>query len=286
MAIEVQAVSEGDVQRVQAFLRAHSETSMFLASNLATYGPVLTDEFNSGNFKLLLEDGRVQGVFCLARRGNVLAECGGRTEFAPVIVEACRREPLQIRGVVGEWQLADAIWQILLDAGDIEKVLLASRERLYRLMLGGVDVPRPDSSVRLLRASEFDAWQPLHTAFLQEEGLPIEGSDDHRRRNYAERAEAGFCWGLWQADRLLAIGGLNALHERTGQIGGVYTLPEKRRSGLATQLMESLIADCAGSRGLERLILFTGEHNIAAQRLYESLGFEPIGEFALLFGAR
>jgi ribosomal protein S18 acetylase RimI-like enzyme len=48
--------------------------------------------------------------------------------------------------------------------------------------------------------------------------------------------------------------------------------------------MESLIWVCVYSLGLQKLILFTGENNIAAQGLYRSLGFRRLGEFALLFG--
>ena len=48
--------------------------------------------------------------------------------------------------------------------------------------------------------------------------------------------------------------------------------------------IESLISDCIGSLGLRKLILFTGENNVAAQGLYETLGLGRIGEFALLFG--
>jgi ribosomal protein S18 acetylase RimI-like enzyme len=34
------------------------------------------------------------------------------------------------------------------------------------------------------------------------------------------------------------------------------------------------------------LILFTGQHNVAARALYESQGFEEIGEFGMMLGVR
>ena len=113
MDVSVSIVSESDVPRVREYLREHSDTSLFLLSNLATHGHTLSDAMNSGNFKYLSERGRVQGVFCLTRRGNLLAECGGRTEFAPAIVNACRDEAKRIGGVVGERRVADAIWKTL-----------------------------------------------------------------------------------------------------------------------------------------------------------------------------
>jgi ribosomal protein S18 acetylase RimI-like enzyme len=285
MMLQVTQVSENDVPRVQDFLRGHFETSMFLLSNLASHGHRLVDAMNSGNFKLLCEGDRVQGVFCLTRRGNLLAECGGRTQFAPAIVAACGDESIPIRGVVGEWRLADAIWRILVDSGSIAEVVHASREPLYRLFLNGMQPPRRDAQIRVLQANDFDAWVPLNTAYLNEEGLPIQGSMNQRRSDFADGAMAGRWWGLWDGDELLAIGGLNAVHERVGQVGGVYTVPQARRRGLAARVMRSLIRDCIESLGLTRLILFTGEDNVAAQGLYGSLGFERIGEFALLFGS-
>ena len=50
--------------------------------------------------------------------------------------------------------------------------------------------------------------------------------------------------------------------------------------------MRVLMSDSYRRRRLKKLILFTSEKNDAAQRLYESLGFERFGEFGLLFGTR
>jgi RimJ/RimL family protein N-acetyltransferase len=47
-----------------------------------------------------------------------------------------------------------------------------------------------------------------------------------------------------------------------------------------------LLKDASLHLGLRKLILFTGEHNEAARRLYESIGFFKIGYFGLLFGSQ
>ena len=69
-----------------------------------------------------------------------------------------------------------------------------------------------------------------------------------------------------------------------GQIGGVFTLPENRRKGYSKLCMKQLIIDSRNIHQLNILILFTKEDNVAAQGLYESLGFEHIGYFGLIFG--
>ena len=49
--------------------------------------------------------------------------------------------------------------------------------------------------------------------------------------------------------------------------------------------MNVLLRDAGERHRLEKLILFTGERNLAARGLYEFLGFSVIGYFGLLFGS-
>ena len=54
-----------------------------------------------------------------------------------------------------------------------------------------------------------------------------------------------------------------------------------RKKGYARcAVAASLVA--ARARGVARAILFTGEDNVAAQRAYVALGFQPIGDYAIL----
>jgi transposase-like protein/GNAT superfamily N-acetyltransferase len=170
--------------------------------------------------------------------------------------------------------------------GKSHSTILRWEEPLYRLILDGKPSPSPRSSaVKLLKPEDFEQWDPLNRAYMQEGGFPIQGSLEERRAGFETSTREERCWWvLWENDTLVAISALNAIYETTGQIGGVYVLPERRRCGLATRLMQGLICDCIQVHGLQKLILFTGDTNLAAQRLYESLGFRQIGNFALLFG--
>jgi predicted GNAT family acetyltransferase len=257
---------------------------MFLLSNLEDHGHTLSKAMNSGHFKYLADGDRIQAVFCLTRRGNILAESGGRIDFAHTIAEACLQQAIPIRGVVGEWRVADAIWQTLIERRAIRHVIHVSREPLYRLGLQKPLTRASGTPVRALVANDFSDWEPLNTAYLSEEGLPVQGSLDERRESFEIAARAGRWWGLREHGALVAIGGLNAVYRHLGQVGGVYTIPARRQSGLATAVMTALVADCVNQLGLQKLMLFTGEDNLGAQRLYEKIGFSRIGEFALLFG--
>ena len=110
---KIREVTDADIAAVTSFLESHLETSLFLLNNLGTYGPRLTKAVYSGNFRAIEEDGRMVGVFAMTRRGTVLAQTGGRTDFSPRILDVSRTDNIAIRGVIGEWQCAASIWDLL-----------------------------------------------------------------------------------------------------------------------------------------------------------------------------
>ena len=62
-----------------------------------------------------------------------------------------------------------------------------------------------------------------------------------------------------------------------GDITNIAVSPECRRQGIASKLLEQLIAE-AKQRKLELLTLEVRESNVAAITLYERYGFEKIGK--------
>lgn len=278
-------VTTENIARPRAFLEAHSDTSLFLLSGLRENGPRVGESMNSGNFKCLMDGSEVAAVFCLTLRGNLLLETGGRTDVAEPIVAALAEEAVTLQGVLGEWHSALSTWDLLVESRVIVEEY-RSREQLYSLVLTP-RVPRAFDAapVRLLRADDFDQWIDLNTAYQQEEGLPVQGTREQRRASFDEQTRGRRYWGYFDAERLVATVCLNAVCGDVGQVGGVYTIPERRRQGLARRAMLSLMAECVELHELKKLVLFTGPKNVAAQHLYESLGFHHIGEYALLFGA-
>lgn len=56
----------------------------------------------------------------------------------------------------------------------------------------------------------------------------------------------------------------------------LYVVPARRGQGLGRALMEAAL-ECARSRGADYMDLNTGDHDVAARGLYESLGFSRSG---------
>lgn len=89
--------------------------------------------------------------------------------------------------------------------------------------------------------------------------------------------------GYFEDQRLIPKAGLNRKARETGQVGGVYTDGKYRKKGIAQKVMRALHDGSLFHHGLTKLILFTGENNVGAQKLYESLGYEKVGYFGMIF---
>ena len=283
----IRHVTDSDLERVRSFLERHVDTSLFLLSTLAALGPRLGHHLNSGNFRRIEEKGEIVAVFCLTRRGNLLVQAGGRIDLAEQIFEACEGEPIEVRGVVGEWPMAEALWK-LLRADPRFETTHNLKDVLYRLMLRDTVGPMPETpSVRLLDAADFVQWERLNADYFAELSLPLQATIEQRRNDFIMRVRSGLWWGAFDDSyELVSIAALNATYGALGQVGGVYTHPGFRRKGYSYAVMQMLITDCRHRLAFDKLVLFTGEDNMSARKLYESLGFEPAGAFGLLLGDR
>ncbi len=81
--------------------------------------------------------------------------------------------------------------------------------------------------------------------------------------------------------KVIAKANTNARGMKYAQIGGVYTVPEKRSRGIGALLIRELL-EILGREGLGAC-LFVKKDNPAAVRLYEKTGFEIRGEFRIAY---
>lgn len=281
--IQVIQAADEDVPRVRSFLMRFEDTSLFLLSNLGVHGPRATEHRNSGNFKILVDGDAVRGVFCLTRRGNLLLQTDKTEECTELIWRSVQTEPFGLEGIIGDADLTFALYGFLRDRGLISSVLRDGRERLYARMLHrGLESADHAPAIPLAR-SHFDEWQALSHAFAEEENLPEQGSRDVELAAFEEMVERGHVWGLELDGHLVATANLNACFGDVGQVGGVFTHRNFRRRGFNRKVMRLLIHSCANRLGLRKLVLFTGEHQVPAWSMYESLGFARTGDFGMVF---
>jgi predicted GNAT family acetyltransferase len=279
--VKTQPWSAENSARALAFLKENYATSMFILGNLEDHGSTLGTHPNSGNFKVLLDGEKIVGVYCLARRGNLILTTPSDRKTSELILQECLSESLPIKGVLGEWRASSSIWALLRENEIVATCSYESKEILYALSKTSVTTPVPE--VRFLNKDDFAEWAPIQRAYLAEEGLLDDLAQDFLRSNFELKTGQKRILGFFENGRMIATAALNAKALDIGQVGGVYTVPELRRQGYSKRTMKQLISDCATVHGITRMILFTGEKNFAAQAVYEKQGFERIGHFGMFF---
>lgn len=268
----------------QEFLQSHYETSLFLLGNLESFGPKAGDSPNSGNYKVVIRAGAVVAAFCLTKRGNLLVQAGADADVVALICSDAAHQTFPIAGVLAPWPAASAIWDHLNGQKIVTGTSFRSKEILYRQDSLSAVGDQSSCRVRLLVPDDYSDWRPLRLAYLEEEGLRQDLSDEDFKNSFYRLAERRVVWGGFSDENhLVAMAGLNTRAGNIGQVGGVYTVPAVRGRGIAKAVMRGMIRDCQAVHKIDRMVLFTGEKNVSAQRLYEGLGFTRCGYYGLIF---
>lgn len=283
---DVTETSQSDMVR---FLLRHENYTLFLLNNHAAYGYQLTYAPYSGNFKLIKSSGNIVGVFCLTRGGKLLIHSEVREPVFTQILQSCRNEPIPLSGLVGDWDFCKVFWDFLKAKKAIVDEVFYAKEILYSVDIStqsSHSSPLPnDPQVRLLTSKDYAQWQPLRLDYLKEEKIPNDLNSRQFHRIYLDKVKKQIAWGAFVDEHLVSIADFNAQILDLGQVGGVYTVPAFRKRGLAKSVMRKLIHDAKTIHQIRKLIIFTGENNAPARKLYESLNAVHIGYFALLFSS-
>ena len=101
-----------------------------------------------------------------------------------------------------------------------------------------------------------------------------------------------FVLGAFDSGKLAGtIGFARNAHQKDrhkGRVWGVYVTGEYRARGVGRQLLSELLKRASQQTGLEQILLTVGVDQVAARRLYASLGFKVFGRerHALKVGER
>lgn len=97
----ISSVEETSKREVIEFLLEREEYSLFLLSNLLNYGPKITLDPHSGNFKVIRERNEVVGVYSLTQNGSLLIESKSSASLFMQVLEECAKESIRIQGLFG-----------------------------------------------------------------------------------------------------------------------------------------------------------------------------------------
>jgi GNAT superfamily N-acetyltransferase len=98
--------------------------------------------------------------------------------------------------------------------------------------------------------------------------------DTHGRREFLHRAvAAGECWLSRDGGRIVGFAVFDRSLYDQPFVSLLYVVPERRRAGIATELMRHVESICPG----HKLFTSTNESNVPMQRLCERLGYVRSG---------
>ena len=268
---------------LDAFLDRRRISSMFLRANL----------FHSG-----LEDAPepFHGLYMGAFTGDLLTDVAAHCWNGNIVLQAptrpvemalavARESGRPVNGLLGPWpQVRAAEPELDLDRTRLGKVV---PEHLYRLDLGALAVPEPLSSGRVVlrraRGADLMKLVPWRREYdLHTMGFPDHSIDDAANRDtLAGMIEANRLWVLEEAGCIVSMTGFNAALPDVVQVGGVFTPVEWRGRGHGRAVVAGSLLE-ARAGGVVEAILFTEADNHPAQRAYESLGFERVGDYGMV----
>ena len=279
----IRALDDRDATTLADFLTSRIETSIFLRSNSIKSGLTDGDRPYHGAYVGAFEEGTLVGVAAHYWNGMIILQ-------APRYVEQLVKEVMEVSsrplaGVIGP--LAQALEALSALGVSRDELTADSPEILYSLSLDALRIP-PRRDGQELKASppreeDFDQLVEWTLAYEQEAlGVAVTPA---RRAHVSTRLvraiNEGALYVMTDHDVLVSQTGFNSEVPGIVQIGGVWTPPHLRGRGYARTIVARHLIT-ARDRGVEKAILFTAHDNLPAQKAYESLGFERIGDYAIM----
>jgi ribosomal protein S18 acetylase RimI-like enzyme len=144
--------------------------------------------------------------------------------------------------------------------------------------------------IRKLTVSDSAAFQSIRLQALKEHpeayGSSLEEEQEKSLEDIARMfgtkdPEVDFIAGAFSNRTLIGTVGfyqqtkLKVRHK--GVIWGVYVQPEALGNGIATRMLQFVIAEASNVKGIEQIQLSVANHNTAAKRLYDKTGFVVFG---------
>ncbi len=226
----------------------------------------------------------LEGVAAHFWNNNILMQCPDPHILIPLLdaLRAASARPLG--GLLGPWpQLEHAHTHF---AVDLDACSYAQREPLYALDTDALTSPfLSDDPTRVRLATHTDLELVTDWTLTFNRILQPDMTRDAVARSVQANIETQNTWLLEDrhTGEPLSTTSNNATIHDIFQVGGVYTPAHSRGNGYARRVVAGQI-EAMRARGFTRVILFTGEENIPAQRAYASLGFIHTLDYGLILG--
>jgi predicted GNAT family acetyltransferase len=139
----------------------------------------------------------------------------------------------------------------------------------------------PDPRVRRVAIDEFDILYPSCVAmFTEEVGVdPESGNRSGYRARVAQLISQGWSFAIIEDGEVLFKTEVGAATSYACQLQGVYVRPDLRGRGIAAAAIAGVVEQVRATIS-PVVTLYVNDHNLAARRAYERVGFEHTETFA------
>lgn len=287
---DVRLLVPGDEMNVLGFLGKHPDTTMFLRSNLRAAGIVDRGADYQATWFGAFRGDELVAVAAHGWNGMLLLQAAADAEgpLADAARGATASTAERGRGIVG---LIGPHHQVVATRAALgladKKAEIENKERLYALDLTKLVVPPRAAHVRPTTPADLELCAAWRVEYLIEAmGMQRDVAAKQARADVERTHARGDSFVLTdEGGQRVSYSAFNARVEETVQIGGVWTPVEERRHGYGRAVVAGSLV-LARAVGVTHALLFTGEWNVAAQKAYEALGFERIGDYGLVTFAR
>ncbi|MET0766570.1 MAG: GNAT family N-acetyltransferase [Aeromicrobium sp.] len=140
---------------------------------------------------------------------------------------------------------------------------------------------RPDPRVRQVMIDEFDTIYPACVAmFTEEVGVdPEVGNRTGYRARVAQLITQGWSFAIIEDDQVIFKTEVGAATPHACQLQGVYVHPDLRGRGIAVPALAAVV-QLVRQTVAPIVTLYVNDHNTAARRAYERVGFKHTETFA------
>ena len=281
-SIQYRVLQPGDEDDLELFLRPRMSSSMFLLNNMRAVGLVDNGHTYEGTYVAAYQNGHMVAVVAHCWNQHLVVQAPVQVEALWSLAVQASQRPL--KGVIGpDEQVTTILSQLNLTPVDLR---MDEPEKLYSLALDALRVPailtEGKAVGRRMVSADLDtvtAWRIAYSLeILNERDTPA--LRNACRLNAEQALARGLTWLLMVDGETVAMSSVNARIDEAVQIGGVYTPPAGRRRGYGRAIVAASLLDIrVGSAS--SAILFTGIDNYPAQKAYEALGFQLVGNYRL-----
>jgi GNAT superfamily N-acetyltransferase len=279
----IRILAPGDESILDAFLAEHSDSSMFMRSNLRAVGLTYTGAPLEALWLAAFDAERIAAVAAHAWHGGLVLQA---PRFLPEVVRAAvAASGRAVSALFGPWDQIVAARDTL--GVRPEDVQWETHDDLLAVDLAQLEVPQllRSGSVFCERAdrTELERLVAWRIGFSVETLKKPRGAAlDAQAREEVERSLHDRSLYLLREDGTpVSTATLTARTPDCVLVGGVWTPPERRGRGLARAVVAGALLD-ARSGGATRSVLFTGQENRSAQRVYRTLGYRLVGDYGIM----